>query len=68
MTDRLLRTSDVLERTSVSRRTIYDWMRDGLFPRPIQIGPRAVRWLESEVDEWFASRPRADIQVNDLDC
>ena len=32
---------------------------NGTFPPPIQLGPRAVGWLEHEIDEWIASRPRA---------
>lgn len=34
-------------------------MSNGTFPPPIQLGPRAVGWLEHEIDEWIASRPRA---------
>ena len=41
--------------------TIYRRMRGGTFPLPIQVGGSgsAVRWLQSEILEWIASRPRA---------
>ena len=59
MTDRLLARAEVQERCGIARTTIYRLMRSGLFPTPILIGERAVRWSEAEIDQWIASRPRA---------
>jgi len=36
--------------------TLYDLMAAGRFPRPINIGARAVGWVESEVYDWIESR------------
>ena len=58
-TDRLLHLREVQTLTSLGRSTIYRLMRAGLFPEPLKIGPRAVRWRESEIREWVGSRPRA---------
>jgi len=30
--------------------TIYDWMKKGLFPRPVRIGARMVAWDEDDLD------------------
>ena len=38
---------------------IYALIAEGLFPRPLQVGRRAVRWIEQEVQEWLSSRPRS---------
>ena len=57
--DRLLRLSEVQTRTALGRTTIYRKMREGTFPEPLKIGARAVRWPESEIEAWLASRPRA---------
>jgi len=57
--DRLLRRSQVEARTGLSRSSLYRKMRDGSFPEPLKISARAVRWPESEVAAWLASRPRA---------
>lgn len=57
--DRLLHLSEVKTRTGLSRTTVYRKMRQGTFPEPLKIGDRAVRWPESEIDEWLATRPRA---------
>ena len=58
-TDRLMRLSEVLTRTALTRSTIYRKMREGSFPEPLKIGVRAVRWPESEIEAWLAARPRA---------
>ena len=59
MTDRLLTRQQVQARTALSRTSIYRKMREGSFPEPLQIGARAVRWPESEIETWIADRPRA---------
>ena len=58
-TDRLLHRAEVEAKTGLGRSTIYRLMRQGEFPTPIKIGPRAVRWPQSELDDWLANRPRA---------
>ena len=55
----LLTRRQVEARCCLSTSSIYRFMRDGLFPEPIRVGRRAVRWHASEVDAWLASRPRA---------
>ncbi len=57
--DRLLRRPEVERRTGLSRTSLYRLMREGVFPEPIRVGPRAVRWPESEIAAWLAARPRA---------
>ncbi len=52
----ILRRKQVQMRTGLSRSTIYQYIKDGVFPKPVQLGPRAVGWLESEVIEWIAER------------
>lgn len=59
MHDRLMTRSEVEARTALSRTSIYRKMREGTFPTPLKIGERAVRWPESEIEAWLASRPRA---------
>ena len=38
----------------MSRSTIYQRVREGTFPPPVNLGKRAVGWLASEVDAWLA--------------
>ena len=46
-------------RCGIARTTIYRLMRSGLFPEPIRVGVRAVRWSEDEIASWLAARPRS---------
>lgn len=52
----ILRLRTVLERTGLSRSTIYALMRTGEFPRQIALAPRSVGWLESDVEAWISAR------------
>ena len=56
--DRLIPRRAVLARIGVGRTTLYRWMDEAGFPKAVKVGPRAVRWLESEVTAWIAARPR----------
>ena len=53
---RILRLPEVQRRTGLSRSTIYVRLEQGLFPKPVSLGARAVGWIESEVDEWIRQR------------
>ena len=59
MRDRLLKRREVEEITGLSRSSIYRLMREGQFPRPVKVGPAAVRWRESDIMSWLDSRPRS---------
>jgi prophage regulatory protein len=52
----ILRRKQVEARTGLSRSTIYQRVADGTFPKPVNIGVRAVGWVESEVTDWLNSQ------------
>jgi prophage regulatory protein len=52
----ILRLPEVKKRTGLSRSTIYVRISEGSFPSSINLGCRAVGWLENEVEEWIKSR------------
>ncbi len=54
----LLRRKQVQARTGLSRSMIYQYIKEGAFPKPVPLGARAVGWIESEVSEWIAERVR----------
>ena len=56
---RLLTLRDVTAATALSRSAVYALMAESRFPKPIRIGSRAVRWVERELLDFIASRPRA---------
>lgn len=55
----LLRIRHILERTSLSRATIYRMISARTFPRPMRMGGCAV-WLESDLDKWIAKFLKAN--------
>jgi prophage regulatory protein len=56
MTQSLLRLPSVIERTGYRRSTLYLKIKQGLFPAPIALGPRAVAWPSDAIDAWIATR------------
>lgn len=56
---KLVPLRDVIEMTSMSRSQIYALKAAGAFPQPVRVSARAVRWIEGEVVEFVATRPRA---------
>jgi prophage regulatory protein len=55
--DRLIRLHEVKLRTGLGRSSIYRKMADGSFPKPVNIGERAVAWRETDIEHWIATRP-----------
>lgn len=54
---RILRMKQLIERTGLSRATLYVLMAsDPTFPRKVKLTARSIGFLESDVDAWIASR------------
>ncbi|WP_316861116.1 AlpA family transcriptional regulator [uncultured Cohaesibacter sp.] len=59
MSERLIALPEVLNRTSLSRSSLYERMKESQFPKPISLGGRRVAWLETEVVAWIDERINA---------
>ena len=59
----ILKRKQVQARTGISRSAIYQKMAAGEFPKSISLGPRAVGWLESSIDQWIQSRVELSSKV-----
>jgi prophage regulatory protein len=53
---RLIRLKEVQYRVGLGRSTIYRWMAEGKFPRPVQLGGYAVAWAQEDIDAWICDR------------
>ena len=53
---RLIKLKEVIEKTSLGRSTIYEFMAKDIFPKQVSLGAKSVAWLESEVDDWIMDR------------
>ena len=62
----ILRIKAVKARTALSRSSIYKLISDGNFPRAIRLGPRAVGWLEGEIEQWLSARVMASRELDSL--
>lgn len=52
----ILRRKQVEARTGLARSTIYQHVRAGRFPAPINLGAKSVGWIEAEVNAWLEAR------------
>ncbi len=52
----ILRFKHLQQRIPLSRSNIYAKIGAGDFPSPVSLGPRAVGWLESDIENWIRSR------------
>jgi len=60
----ILRRPQVQQRTGLSRSTLYQYIKDGEFPASVQLGPRAVGWLESDISDWISARVKLARQAS----
>ncbi|EMN5657924.1 AlpA family transcriptional regulator [Providencia rettgeri] len=54
--ENLIRLPEVMRRTGYGKAWIYRLIEAGQFPKSVKIGTRSVAFVESEVDEWIASK------------
>jgi len=51
----------VIWKTTLSEHSIYRLMKQGVFPKPIKIGHRAVAWKSIEVEAFINTRGRSNV-------
>lgn len=51
--DRILRLNAVLDRTGLSRATLYRKVQTGTFPKQVRIATRCTGWRESAINIWM---------------
>lgn len=54
--DRFLNIKQVVELTSLSAPSIHRYVRKGLFPRSLKIGPNRSAWSEASVQAWMKEK------------
>ena len=60
---KVLRISEFEARVGLSRTTIWRRRREGLFPHPVNLGNGLLGFIEHEIDDWLANRPRISNQA-----
>ena len=54
----LLSLKDVQALVNLQKTAIYKRMGSGLFPRPVKLSERCVRWRTEEIEAWVANPTR----------
>ena len=54
MSIKFCKDTDLAERFGVHRITIWRWVRENHFPRPVHFSKGCTRWNIEEVDKWEA--------------
>jgi prophage regulatory protein len=54
-----MRLPEVKSVTGLSKSSLYALIRANSFPAPVQLGPRTVAWVKSEIRQWAAERIKA---------
>lgn len=62
-----MKIKDVVEKVSLGQSTIYKMVAAGEFPKPFQIAPRRIAWVESEIEDWLTERASQRVSVQDAD-
>lgn len=68
MTHIILRLAAVKHQSGLSRSTIYSRISQGLWPKPISLGPRMIGWTESEVTAMNSARiaGKSEAEIREL--
>ena len=54
---KVVRPAEIKEYAGLSKNSAFRLEKLNMFPKRRQLGPAAVGWLSTEIDEWLASRP-----------
>jgi prophage regulatory protein len=55
-----LTIGEVMEKTRLSRSSIYRWIESGDFPKPTRFGSRTVRWSQKDLAHWLRSKNQGE--------
>ena len=54
--EQFLRRSEVAECLHISETTLWRWVKAGIFPKPLRIGPNTVGFLDADVRAWLDAK------------
>ncbi len=53
---KFLRITDVVKKTGLGKSTIWLWVKENRFPKPIKLSVKVTVWDEEKVDSWMKSQ------------
>lgn len=51
-----LRIKDVMKKTGIAKSTIWLWVKEDKFPKPIKLSPRVTVWNEEKIELWMKDK------------
>jgi prophage regulatory protein len=60
---RILRIRDVKAKTGLSDSQVYELIARSEFPMQLKLGPKAVGWVEAEIEAWI--KDKMDARAHD---
>lgn len=61
--DELLRMRSLRQRIPVAASTIWEWVRQGKFPKPFKLSESVTVWRLDDIEQWLAVRSVAKAEV-----
>lgn len=59
----LLSPNSVIARLDIPSTTLYRWIAEGRFPKPVKIGPRRTAFRVSDIEAWLNGRKESKTEV-----
>lgn len=59
--NKFLRITSVMDKTGIAKSTIWLWVSENKFPKPIKLSPRITVWEEEKIQEWLNEKKSIQI-------
>ena len=56
MQNNIIRLKATIQKTGLSKSSIYSLLAENKFPKRVQLSARSIGFLESEIDSWIAEK------------
>jgi prophage regulatory protein len=56
MQNNIIRLKAAIQKTGLSKSSIYSLLAENKFPKRVQLSARSIGFLESEIDLWIAEK------------
>jgi prophage regulatory protein len=56
MQNNIIRLKSAIQKTGLSKSSIYSLLAENKFPKRVQLSARAIGFVESEIDLWIAEK------------